>query len=268
MEGSQLRWAGIRYRARTTRLRLPLVWIRHRGINPRDVFLASYPRSGNTWLRFILYELITGESGDFKRVDQFIPYVGRHHRAPDVLPGGGRLLKTHEHYRNEYKKAIYLLRDPRDVLVSNYFFFTNPTAPGTSIREFTLRFLDGKINAFGRWERHLQSWLESPLQRAKGITVIRYEDLIRRPNDAIVRLLEFLGRQTSLDEVRRALRNNRFENMRDKEKMDPHYAGVISERGRVVRQGHMNGWRDFLSDGELKLVERQYGQLLREFGYS
>ncbi|HKS75489.1 MAG TPA: hypothetical protein VJQ82_19930, partial [Terriglobales bacterium] len=54
----------IRYGVAKSKLRAPLVWLRHRGLGPRDTFVASYPRSGSTWLRFQLFELLTRrESG-------------------------------------------------------------------------------------------------------------------------------------------------------------------------------------------------------------
>src|SRR5690349_7136880 len=49
----------IRYRAAKSRLRAPFVWLRHRGLDPQDTFVASYPRSGSTWLCFLLFEILT-----------------------------------------------------------------------------------------------------------------------------------------------------------------------------------------------------------------
>src|SRR5580700_8773051 len=110
----------LRYRAARTRVSVPLIWLRHRGLDPRDVFLTSYPRSGQHWTRFQLFEILTKRSADFDTLDSTIPKVGEHSKAPSILPGGGRLIQTHQLWRREYKRAILLVRDVRDVVLSDY----------------------------------------------------------------------------------------------------------------------------------------------------
>jgi hypothetical protein len=57
--------------------------------------LASYPRSGNTWLRFVLADVLA-ESSSFDNIQGLIPEIGIHGGARSLLPNGGRLIKTHE----------------------------------------------------------------------------------------------------------------------------------------------------------------------------
>ena len=110
----------IRARASRTSLRAPLVWGRHLGLDSNDVFLASYPRSGNTLLRFPLAEAISGALCTFENVQRIVPEIGVHVYAYPLLPAGGRLIKTHERYRRKYRRAIYIVRDVRDVLLSSF----------------------------------------------------------------------------------------------------------------------------------------------------
>jgi hypothetical protein len=77
-----------------------LIWLR--GLAPKDIFLASFSRSGNTWARFLLSEVLTGISANFKSIDRTVAEMGIHLKARSVLPGGGRCVQTHEHYRREY----------------------------------------------------------------------------------------------------------------------------------------------------------------------
>src|ERR1700737_891797 len=109
----------IRAKAARTRIRIPRVWSWHLGLRPQDAFLAAYPRSGSTWLRFILFEILTGEDAGFRNIETCIPEIGTNRGVSPILPGGGRLIKTHEKYRKDYTKAVLLVRDPRDVLLSN-----------------------------------------------------------------------------------------------------------------------------------------------------
>jgi len=95
--------AAMRTRLQTTVLRAPLVWVRHRGLSERDVFVASFPKSGTTWLRFMLAQVLSGEEVDFDRAGILIPGVEAHAKAPKVLLDGGRLIQTHESFRSAYK---------------------------------------------------------------------------------------------------------------------------------------------------------------------
>jgi len=123
----------LRFQAkRISSIRAPLIWLQHRGLDPGDVFLASYPRSGQYWLRFQLIEALTSQSGEFDSVDKLIPKIGAHAGAPALLPGGRRLIQTHETYRKEYKKAIYLVRDVRDVVLSEFLQARERNFPSTS----------------------------------------------------------------------------------------------------------------------------------------
>ena len=47
----------LRFKASRTKLRTPKSWWEHRGLNENDVMFASFERSGNTWLRFVLFEV-------------------------------------------------------------------------------------------------------------------------------------------------------------------------------------------------------------------
>ena len=82
----------IRHKASKTLLRAPIIWLRHSGIDRNDVMVASYPRSGNTWLRFMLTRILTGKPAAFDSVNQVIPELGLQKDALPLLPGEGRLI--------------------------------------------------------------------------------------------------------------------------------------------------------------------------------
>ena len=77
----------LRHNASKTSVRNPFILLRHFGIASADMFVSSYPRSGNTWLRFLLYEILTGQPADFRLVNLVIPGVGQHRSAPQLLSG-------------------------------------------------------------------------------------------------------------------------------------------------------------------------------------
>lgn len=264
----------IRYRARATKLRAPLVWFRHRALTPHDVFIASYPRSGNTWIRFLLCETLATVDPGFKEVDLTIPYVGRHGKTPPLSPNNGRLLKTHEHYRKEYKKAVYLVRDPRDVCLSNYVFEeAHSNYLCHTLDRFVKSFVTGEINAFGAWRPHVESWLDSSLTNVGNLLVVRYEDLHTRPEQTVGQILKFIGVAVIPDKIREAVTHNDLARMRKKEdhsrepRESPSARKTSYNGARLVRRGLVEGWREELSEEQSAMIEHHAGDLLVRLGY-
>jgi hypothetical protein len=257
-----------RHKVARTRLRVPLIWFRNCGLDENDVFIASYPRGGSTWTRFVLYELLSGESSNFDNVNRGIPEIGIHWHAKPLLPGEGRLIKTHEPYRKEYARAIYLVRDMRDVIFSQ---FSREKELGILYDDFDgylTKFLQGKISGFGAWQAHIQSWLECPLAHSGDLLVLRFEDLRKDMESALTRTVDFLGVPAAPEAIRAAIANNTLDRMRQKEeKSVTLHHSKSGEEGRFVRKGAVGGWREKLSDEHLRLIDTYAGDAFRRMGY-
>jgi hypothetical protein len=254
----------IRHLIQKTAIRKPLVWGRHRGLGQRDCFIASYPRSGSTWLRFLLAEVLTGRGSQFGIVNEVIPDVGHHHKTKPILPSRGNLIKTHEPYRREYQKAVYLVRDVRDVLLSEHAFQQALGLFGEDLDSYLVAFLQGKVNAYGSWQNHVRSWLDSPLTATENLLLVKFDDLRLNPDDTLSRILEFLGADVDANMIRNVVLNNSLEQMRGKEKQSPQRA---SRRGRFVRNGTVGGWHERLTRDRLTLIQEYAGRELERLGY-
>jgi hypothetical protein len=101
-----------RHKVARTGLRRPLSWLRNQGLDAADVFPASCPTSGSTWTRPILYQILAGESSSFGNVSCGIPENGVQWLARPRFPDEARLIKTHEPYRREYGRPVYLVGCP------------------------------------------------------------------------------------------------------------------------------------------------------------
>src|SRR5215831_10005136 len=80
-----------------------------------DVHLASYPRSGNTWLRAVIAEIMFGDSGaNIKDLDRYVPDIYVPQLRASVVPATFHVIKTHEPYHHEQrrrlKQSIYIVR--------------------------------------------------------------------------------------------------------------------------------------------------------------
>jgi hypothetical protein len=274
----------LRYRASRTKLRKPKAWWLHRGLNDKDVFFASFERSGNTWLRFVLMEILTQDSAEFLNVNHLLPELGTHQEATAALPNGGRFIKTHEMYRPEYKRAIYLMRDLRDVMLSNWardkeMSLAQYFDQGRGMDGWVESFLKGKVTRFGSWQQHVASWVNSPLAHNGNLLIVRYEDLRKDTEPGLIEMLNFLGIQRGRDQIRRAIENNSLRAMREKEEKAKKSGATLGkgtllrkhsvdrEDGRFVRSGSVGGWREKLSPEQIAMVDKYAGDALQRAGY-
>src|SRR4051794_3610937 len=102
--------------------RLSYAWRAAFGLNPAgrrltvlpdDIFIVSYPRSGNTWTRFLIGNLLSPNSPvTFANVESRIPeiYLCTDQQLRELAKP--RIMKSHEYFDPRYKKIIYLVRDP------------------------------------------------------------------------------------------------------------------------------------------------------------
>lgn len=266
--------------ARVSAIRNPRVWFWHRGLKEQDRFLASFPRSGSTWLRFMLFETLSGEDAGFRKIEHRLPEIHGHSKGLPFLAGGGRLIKTHENYRSDYKRAVLLVRDPRDVFFSVYAgyktFGLDTILTKGDQDSFLEKFFTTNIIQSGTWQQHTQSYLDSPIAKKGDLLVIRYEDLRKNPEPLIEELLQFVGIKPAPGAIRRAVENNTLQQMRkkeEKEKESGQKSILLGDRkhtddtGRFVRKGSVAGWRDKMTAAQLKLIDHYAGETMAAVGY-
>jgi hypothetical protein len=254
----------VRHTISKTPVRVPLVWMRHRSFRPTDVFVGSYPRSGSTWLRFMLLEILAGQASGFANTNEMLPDVGRHKSGAPVLPGSGRLIKTHERFRPEYKKAIYLVRDPRDVAISEFAYQKALGLARDDFDSYVQRFLQGGVNPFGPWIDHATSWMNAADARRAEILHVNFEELKREPQEQLCRIVDFLRMPQVKDRIPAAIKNNSLTRMKEKEKASPQRA---SAKGRFIRSGSAGGWRSTFTDRQAQLMQQYAGTLMARLGY-
>jgi Sulfotransferase domain len=258
-----------RARFRSRLLRRPLVWARQKGLHRDDVLLASYPRSGTTWLRFLLTEALAGKPAEFERVGRTVRYVGDHRNAPCLLPDSGRVIFSHEAYEKMDHKVVYAVRDPRSVVVSEYRWLLRRGLYRKDFAEFFSDFLAGKTNPWGLWSSHVTYWLASASASSGRLHVVRFEDLRAGTQDTLRDILTFLDVKLSDDRIEAAVQNNSVGEMRNKEERAP---GDVFSKGvkrdiRFVNTGATLGWKESLTEQQVAKLETHFGELMAQLGY-
>jgi len=247
-----------------------LLWRYTTGIaalRPSDVWLAAFPRSGSTWVRFLLSNLISlseldGQEVDYDFVSATMPSIGRSNLLEpwpiETLP---RVIKIHQSYRPILfavpKKTVYILRDPRDVMVSYYHFRQN-------LRSHPYQ---GSLAAFVRHPRHgLRACIHHYLSWSPYMTcLVRYEELLKDTQSELRRILTDLQVAVPDDLVRRAVESSSFQEMRRiRQRIRvplPERVGDPQLRG--PQKGQARQWQECFSDADIALFE----QICREFGF-
>jgi hypothetical protein len=171
----------------------------------KDIYLASYPRSGNTWIRVLMGYLYfkDAEINSLMDLQQYIPDEHLNHRGGDYkIDGKFRIIKTHNLYvPSKNKKAIYLYRNPVDVAWSYYNFLKDiHHLKSDDIDLFVESYLNGKI-MLGSWDDHVISWSHMKT----NILFISYESLVENTLANMMDIVSFVGIPKTELEVQEAI---------------------------------------------------------------
>ena len=272
---------------------------------PSSVWLASYPKSGNTWFRFVWkavesaqdekftphesaqpcqMEYLTTWGIDARRLscDELDLLRSRLELVTNDRSGRPTLRKTHEKFRSApdgaelfpaatSRAALVIIRDPRDVACS-------------AARHFNMS-LDASVDLLcrrdpqspgapsvlmsrqpqGSWSEHLDSWRRLPTY---PVAVYRYEDFLADPHATFGAALKFAGLEVSEDELVHAIESTHFEKLQSRERESGFSERPTGTEVPFFRKGQAGGWRDELSTSQVAKLERNCGALMEEFGYS
>lgn len=228
-------------------------------------WLASYPRSGNTLLRAVLFRSFglcsasiypndMGRNPDKEKLvghlehDQFLTSDGAIEFSADLFPENIVCLKTHDSPANN-NPAIYIVRDGRETCVSFWKYLTDGRIPGYEGAK--LRDVIEGNTPFGSWSDHICSW--APWERPDTFPV-SYEDLVDNPKETIEQLASILGLKA------RSLDIPTFAEMRATESH--------SLRPGFFRSGTNQTWKEIMSQEDLGYFYRRHGELLEFLGYT
>jgi hypothetical protein len=246
---------------------------------PDDIFLVSYPRSGNTWTRFLLGNLIDQNNPvTFSNIESRIPEIYFNpDRALRQLPRP-RMLKSHESFQPHYPRVIYIVRDPRDVAVS--FYHHNVKARNIPddypMAKFVPRFVAGEFDyKFGSWRDNVLSWI-AVRKDDPGFLLLRYEDMKHDTAGVLVSVVGFLDRcgfrtiDSNPESLRRTIELSSAENMRALERQGAS-SWVLTKSTRsdkpFVRSATSGGWKTQLEPECVEAIESAWGGLMRDLGY-
>lgn len=259
-----------RWRLQTSWVRRRWIARRHRTVSPSDVLLASYPKSGNTWLRHLLTNLVTGDPTPWRGgLDRVSNLVGRHLDLPPVTGSGGRLVKTHEPYDPSYRRAIWLVRDGRDVAVSEFHFRRAYSRDFYRYRgrfdQFLDAFLAGNSCGYGNWSQHAESWLDAKESGRCEVLHVPFESFKTDTSRWLAEIAEFIDLDVSPERISEAIEDCSIDSMRKKEA--DYWASQGQPNRKFIRGGKTGGWRDHFTPATEQKFWDVMGAAMTRLGY-
>jgi hypothetical protein len=245
-------------------------------VYPDDTLLVSYPRSGNTWTRFLIANLKHPDvEVSFANIERLIPDTSSQSSRALKRTPRPRLVKTHEYFDHRYKRVIYVVRDPRDVAVSYYHFLrkVRQFEDDCSIERFVEDFIRGRgrliDEAWGSWGENVASWIYTRGE-SEDFLLCRYEDLLENPVQQLSRIAFFLGVEPSPQLLRQAVERSSADRMREMEKRQADEWVVTKDQRNdipFVRVAKSGGWRQVIPERCALQIEQAWGELMGRLHY-
>jgi len=224
------------------------------------VWLVSYPRSGSTWLRFLIAHVLYPEKDDISwyELEKLVP------DAEQRSPLGAKVAKSHASYDKKYNRVVYLYRDGRDVALS-YFYFLQGEWIRPELRvncswdEFFNRFIKSDVRD-GSWKGHVYLWTGLP----HGITslLVSYEHMLKDTVSVLREVCDFANIQATDEICRRAVKKTQFAEIVKKGNRDgqhPYSRGL---------RGTSGGWKDVFTHEQVERFWSWAGDVLASLGYN
>jgi hypothetical protein len=266
------------------------------------VWLASYPKSGNTWMRILLANLLSArdEPADINNLSEPQTLMGRWRFADDMLVDPDLLdsrelgvmrpihcdfaaqdlshpffCKTHDQFWSpegeltlgaSARRVLYIIRDPRDVAISFSYH------AGLSIDDTITQMVDRNASSTGRavlpcfmgdWGTHVVGWASQPLI---PVMVVRYESMHANTVSCLRSIVDFLGGQADEMEIRRAVAHGSFDELQRQEARKG-FREARPGQERFFRTGQAGGWREVLKPHQLRRIEDHFADIMTAYGY-
>ena len=280
------------------------------------IWIASYPKSGNTWIRSMLSSYLYTQNGKFtfetlKQIERFsvrnkeINATKYHSQVSrEWIPSQEfinknkkiHFLKTHNAMcsinqnnftdKNNTKAAIYIVRDPRNVItsISNHYefnidesfnFMTNKRKiifPNKNENNEVLQKTQNDFNFLGDWQDHYLSWKDIGFCPVK---IIKYEDILSDPKKIFTEILIFLSKLFDLkidyNKIDNSISTTSFQflsNMENKQGFEE--AAFSSKEKKNIKffnLGQKNDWRKILDKKIAKKMEIHFKNVMSELNY-
>lgn len=180
---------------------------------PDDLFLVSYPKSGRTWLRFLIGNYLSANKLDFPDSYQDLITDIDNNPLQAIQVQRPRFITSHGTFTPMYNRVVYIVRDGRDVAVSYYFHLMKfkLITQETSFEDFVRRIFDTVLSGNVTWSDHVNLWLDNAPAK---FLLIKYEELQENTVETLISILEFAGLSVDKNMALASVEASKFENLK------------------------------------------------------
>ena len=255
LEGLKIGEHGYKYRLLEGRVMPPYVTPNRYALSrrietkPTDICFTSFPKSGSTWLSYILVLMTENQGTSLRDSLHWVESSWTYPRSEEDLrqASNPRIFKSHMPYDmglggNPARNAcryIYIARNPKDVITSYFHFEKEKSWSGYYEGDWDHwfeKFVNGEVQR-GDWFHHVLSWWEH--RDSENILFLKYEDLKKDTFGVVKQISEFLGIELSMEKTNEILEKVQFQTMKKDDVL-----GDVKEFNKFFRKGKVGSWKE------------------------
>ena len=234
-------------------------------------FLVSFPKTGRTWLYYMLKQMVKQSNHPLKNNKNFI--FNEHDNSEIIIENGTRnnpldVFKFTSRYRYRRGKVLFLVRDPRDVVVSHFHQITK-RAKNPFVFHSISDFVKDNILGFKRIIQYYNLWFFQK-DIPKDFLLIKYEDLLNQGVDTLSEINKFFNIDITKDKIEKIYSESTAGKMRKKEKENKleGFTDFGKDRDKLkVRNAKSGGFINELSEDDILFCNKEMKLLNSYYNY-